>query len=62
MLANIDFTILILSIADSKQFGCDYAQAPIEGVVFSEKLTNQRNAASEDQKLYSDETQTLLLI
>ena len=31
-------------------------------VVFSEKLTNQRQAASEDQKLYSDETQTLLCI
>ena len=34
----------------------------LKELFFSEKLTNQRNAASEDQELYSDETQKLLFI
>ena len=35
---------------------------PFKELFFSEKLPNQRNAASEDQKLNSDEKQTLLFI
>ena len=45
---GVDLYNINLFIADSKQSGCDYAQAPIFRKI--------------NQKMYSDETQTLHLI